>query len=228
LERPAWPLAHMITNGFNNQWILARLRWRAPWPGGKGGGVRVWPVSFPICPHFRRLLIGLNVPASAEYEPDKPDRHQDGACDHQPMWISHLGISSSPNSLSFRLLLNISALHSARRRRLQHAAPAIMIAVSKLSVRKSICSTPTLGRCAGRRDCPNGVTPMSESPGAHLRATKSVCRSCFRHRRILRPRLAPELGPSLLGLGNYSFLTRNGAGSCRRYRMAGQSRPWVS
>jgi hypothetical protein len=38
-----------------------------------------------------RLLIGLNVPVSAESEPDKSNRHQDGAGYDHPMWIFHLG-----------------------------------------------------------------------------------------------------------------------------------------
>ena len=73
---------------------------------GEGGGVRVSPVSFPICLHFRRLMIGLNVLVSSECESDKSDRHQDGAGYDQPMWIFHLSIPSSrsPSSRSFSLL----------------------------------------------------------------------------------------------------------------------------
>jgi hypothetical protein len=77
------------------------LRWRARWPRGKGGGVGVSPVSFPICRHFRRLMIALTVPVSAECEPDKSNRHQDGSGYHQPMRIFHLSI---PNSRSVSLL----------------------------------------------------------------------------------------------------------------------------
>ena len=80
---------------------LARLRWRAPRPSGKGGDVRVFPVSFLSSLHFCRLLIALNVPLSAECEPDKSNRQQDDAGYDQPMWISHLSIPSSP---SFSLL----------------------------------------------------------------------------------------------------------------------------
>jgi hypothetical protein len=85
----------------DGQRSLARLRWRTRWPRGKGGGVGVSPVSFPICLDFRRLMIGLNVPVSAECEPDKSDRHQDGAGYDKPMWIFHLSI---PSSRSFSLL----------------------------------------------------------------------------------------------------------------------------
>jgi hypothetical protein len=53
--------------------ILARLRWRARRPRGRGGCVRVLPV--PICLHFRRLLTGLNVTVPAEREPDKSNRY---------------------------------------------------------------------------------------------------------------------------------------------------------
>jgi hypothetical protein len=42
-------------------------------------------------------MIGLSVPVSAECEPDKSNRHQNGAGYDQPMWISHLSI---PNSFS--------------------------------------------------------------------------------------------------------------------------------
>ena len=34
-------------------------------------------------------MIGLNVPALAKCEPDKPERHQEGAGYHQPMRILH-------------------------------------------------------------------------------------------------------------------------------------------
>jgi hypothetical protein len=79
-----------------SQGILARLRWQAgAMAKGKGGDVRVSPVSFPICHQFRRLMI------SAECEPDKSNGHQNGAGYDQPMWISHLSI---PSSRSFSLL----------------------------------------------------------------------------------------------------------------------------
>jgi len=69
-------------------------------------------------------MIGLNVPVSAECEPDKSNRQQDGAGYDQPMRISHL--STSLRSFS---LLSISAPHSARC--LQHEARVvIMIAAS--------------------------------------------------------------------------------------------------
>jgi hypothetical protein len=102
-SHPALSVVHMIAR------ILARLRWRPPWPRGKGVGVRVSPVSFPICLHFRRLVIGLTVPVSAEYEPDKSNRQKDGAGYDQPMWIFHLSI---PSSRSFSP-------------RLQHEAPRL-------------------------------------------------------------------------------------------------------
>ena len=112
----------------DGQGILARLRWRA-WPRGMGGGVGVAPVSFPTCLHFRRLMIELNDPVSAEYEPDKSNRQRDGAGYDQPMWIFHLSI---PSSRSFSLLeYHRTTFRVAPRAR----GPAIMIAVSKLSVR---------------------------------------------------------------------------------------------
>jgi hypothetical protein len=79
-----YPLALHWAKGF-----LARLRWRARWPRGRGGCVRVLPVvspvSIPIRLRFRRLLIGLNVTVAAECEPDKSNRHQNGAGCDQPM-----------------------------------------------------------------------------------------------------------------------------------------------
>jgi hypothetical protein len=39
-------------------------------------------------------MIGLTVPVSAECEPDKSNRQQNGAGYHQPMWISHLSTPS--------------------------------------------------------------------------------------------------------------------------------------
>ena len=63
--------------------------WLAPWLIGKGGDVRVSPFSFFISLHFRRLMIGVDVPVSVECHPDKSNRHQDGSSYHQPMWILH-------------------------------------------------------------------------------------------------------------------------------------------
>ena len=74
-------------------------------------------------------MIGLNVLVSAEYEPDKSNRYQDGAGYDQPMWIFHLGI---PSSRSFSLL---EYLRTAFRAAPAARSPAIMIAVSKLSAR---------------------------------------------------------------------------------------------
>ena len=68
------------------------------WPSGKGDDVRVSPVPFRICHHFRRLMIGLNIPVSAECEPDQSNRHQGGTRYDQPMRIIHLRI---PGSRSF-------------------------------------------------------------------------------------------------------------------------------
>ena len=80
------------------QGILARLRRLVRWPSGKGDDVRVSPVPFRICHHFRRLMIGLNIPVSAECEPDQSNRHQGGTRYDQPMRIIHLSI---PGSRSF-------------------------------------------------------------------------------------------------------------------------------
>src|SRR5258705_13317588 len=66
---------------------LARFRWRAPWPRGKGADVRVSLISFPVRLHFRRLMIRLNVPVSMKGKADKPDRHKDGSGHHHPMGI---------------------------------------------------------------------------------------------------------------------------------------------
>ena len=71
-----------------------------PWPSGKGNDVQVSPVPFHICHHFHRLMIGLNIPVSAEREPDQSNRHQGGACYDQPIRIIHLSI---PGSRSFSL-----------------------------------------------------------------------------------------------------------------------------
>jgi hypothetical protein len=70
-------------------------------------------------------LIGLNVPASAHCEPYKSDRHQDGAGYDHPMWISHLGIPSSPSSRSFEP-------HNIPRGACGTRPPAIMSAVSEI------------------------------------------------------------------------------------------------
>src|SRR5438132_399384 len=86
------------------------MRWRLPWPRGKGGDIRVSLVSFPICLHFRRLMIGLDVAVSAEYEPDKSNRHEDSARYDQPIWIvSHLSVSASRKP-------SRTAVHSSSRR----------------------------------------------------------------------------------------------------------------
>jgi hypothetical protein len=54
----------------------------------KGEGWRqISLVSFPICFHFRRLIIGLDVPVSSECEPDKSNRHKSSASYDQPIWI---------------------------------------------------------------------------------------------------------------------------------------------
>jgi hypothetical protein len=83
-------------NAMTGQGILVRMRWRVPWPRGKVGDIRVSLVSFPICLRFRRLMIGLDVPVSAECEPDKSNRHEDSASYDQPIWIvSHLSVPSS-------------------------------------------------------------------------------------------------------------------------------------
>jgi hypothetical protein len=100
------PKLRSVQVGTGCRGILARLRWRAPWPRWKGVGVGgSTVVRFPICLHFRRLMIGLNVPASAECEPDKSNRQQGGAGNDQPMWIFHLSI---PSSRSFSLLEYLS------------------------------------------------------------------------------------------------------------------------
>jgi hypothetical protein len=80
-------------------------------------------------------MIGLNVPVSAECEPDKSDRHQDGPGYDQPMGIIHLSVPSSRSFSARRLqheprnyqflncgplanLLNVNTglLHCTRRR----------------------------------------------------------------------------------------------------------------
>src|ERR1700730_7728014 len=119
----------MPVRAHDGQGILARLKWRARWPRGKGGGVGVSPVSFPIFLHFRRLLIGLNVPVSAGCEPDKSNRHQGGAGYDQPMWIFHLSIPSSRSvSLLEYLRTTFRAAPAAQ-------GPVIMIAFSRSSAR---------------------------------------------------------------------------------------------
>jgi hypothetical protein len=81
-------------------------------------------------------LIGLNVAVSAEAEcePDKSNRHHDGAGYDHPMWISHLGI---PSFRSFALAASRSFEYLRTTFRAAPAArgSAMMIAVSKLSVR---------------------------------------------------------------------------------------------
>jgi hypothetical protein len=115
---PRYPLRCTGPRDFSG--ISARLRRRARRPRGSGGCVRVSPV--PICLHFRQLLIGLNVTVAAEQEPDKSNRHQDGAGYDQPVWILHFGIPGSRPALARLLVpLNISALRFARRPR--HEAP---------------------------------------------------------------------------------------------------------
>src|SRR5450759_2487978 len=47
--------------------------------------------SFLLRLHFRRFMIGLNVPVLAQCETDKSEYHQDGSGDHQPMRILHRG-----------------------------------------------------------------------------------------------------------------------------------------
>jgi hypothetical protein len=81
---------------------LARFRWRAPWPRGKVGDVRVSTISRL---HFRRLMIRLNIPVLTERKPDKPEHDQDGSSNDHPVRIFHRGehpvISPSPLPLSF-------------------------------------------------------------------------------------------------------------------------------
>ena len=113
-----WPFSFGHSRGLESQGILARFRWQAPWPRGKGGDVRLSPVSFPICLHLRRLIIGLNVPVSVECEPDKSNRQQDGAGYDQPMWISHLKHSQLSRRFSLLECLRTTfrAAPAARRR----------------------------------------------------------------------------------------------------------------
>ena len=47
--------------------------------------------SFLLRLHFRRFMIGLNVPVLAKCETDKSEYHQDGSGDHQPMRVLHRG-----------------------------------------------------------------------------------------------------------------------------------------
>jgi hypothetical protein len=54
-------------------------------PGIKPSGI----ASFPIALHLSWLTIGLSLPFSAKYQPDKSEHHQDGSGYHQPMRILH-------------------------------------------------------------------------------------------------------------------------------------------
>jgi hypothetical protein len=74
-------------------------------------------------------MMGLNVPVSAECEPDKSNRDQDDAGNDQPMWIFHLSIPRSRSSRS------LSISHYIPRGAYTMSRAVIMIAVSKLSVR---------------------------------------------------------------------------------------------
>ena|ERR1035437_3459610 len=47
--------------------------------------------SFLLRLHFRRFMIGLNVPVLVKCETDKSEYHQDGSGDHQRMRILHRG-----------------------------------------------------------------------------------------------------------------------------------------
>jgi hypothetical protein len=69
-------------------------------------------------------MIGLTVPVSAECEPDKSNRQQDGAGYDQPMWISHLSTSFRSFSLLEYLRTTFRAVPAAQGR------AVIIIAVS--------------------------------------------------------------------------------------------------
>lgn len=59
-------------------------------------------------------MIGLNVPVSAECEPDKSNRQQDGASYDQPMRISDLSTSLRSFSLLEYLRTTFRAVPAAR------------------------------------------------------------------------------------------------------------------
>lgn len=119
-QRPAPGTAQLnslveLNAGALNRFASRRsVRRRAPWPSGRGGDVRIFPVLFLISLHFRPLMIGLNVPVSAECEPDKSNRQQDGASYDQPMRISDLSTSLRSFSLLEYLRTTFRAVPAAR------------------------------------------------------------------------------------------------------------------